>query len=167
MLAPAPHYAVMWGSWGPEGTWTTVAGLRVTRFWDRLSFRMFRKETSEEGRLERCSHERLERLVNDVLRSKTSVCCVFEQQCSNMRSDFKQLRKLRGIFLHLKKIARSHRHASTAGMGMLARTAIGINKTTRHGKQRRQGRQRKARKAKRTEWKRHKNTIKRLKIMVF
>ena len=37
-------------------------------------------------------------VVNGVLRPKTSVCCVFEQQCSNMRSDFKQLRKLRGIF---------------------------------------------------------------------
>ena len=41
MLAPAPHYAVMWGSWGPEGTWTTGARLWVARFWDRLSFRMF------------------------------------------------------------------------------------------------------------------------------
>ncbi|MGV8948893.1 MAG: hypothetical protein ACOH2E_05975, partial [Candidatus Paracaedibacter sp.] len=32
-----------------------------------------------------------------------------------------------------KKIACSHRHASTAGMGILTRTAIGIiNKTERH-----------------------------------
>ena len=46
-------------------------------------------------------------------------------------SDFKQLKKLWGIFLaQCKKIACSHRHASTAGMGMLTRTAIGIiNKT--------------------------------------
>ena len=30
-------------SWGPEGTWTTGARLWAARFWDRLSFRMFRK----------------------------------------------------------------------------------------------------------------------------
>ena len=120
---------------------------------------MFCKETSEEGRLEGCSHEHLERLVNDVLRSKTSVCCVFEQQCSNMRSDFKQLRKLRGIFLHLEKIARSHRHASTAGMGALARTAIGINKTKQESREGKKGKENRIKKQKRTE--------KRLKMMVF
>jgi hypothetical protein len=41
----------------------------------------FVKQTSEEGRLERCSHEHFERLVNDALLNKTSVCCVFEQRC--------------------------------------------------------------------------------------
>ena len=62
-----------------------------------------------------------------------------------------------------KEIACSHRHASTAGMEMLTRTAIGIINNT----------ERKSRKAEKTKkgeensMKRGMKTMKRLKMMVF
>ena len=45
-------------------------------------------------------------------------------------TSFLDSRKLSEIFLHLKKISASHKHASNAGMGGLTRTAIGITGKT-------------------------------------